>query len=264
MKVIRTRARKVTAVAAAGLMTAAGIALTSPAAHASSGTWNMAVTTPSGPVQVQPGWQFTGSGSLAINGSYLGSPVQVSCTIADGQITYTVPNPIPSGPAGGTIDVPITVPSDLDCTDGLSPDEAAVHITNTTWTLELDLPTGSTVPTTLSGEIQVPANSVTVELCALYGSNSSLSTPCQGLTPPATNPDCVVVGPTGTSPVSFTGQYTPTTGTAGLNPADQNIGINNGQCPNADNGTGDTLLHAATATLHRVGYSSEYPTLIDP
>lgn len=237
--------KKIVALGATVGLAAIGIVVASPSASA-TGTWKPAI----GSTVVSPGDQFTGSGTLTINGTYNGAATAVTCTISSGALTWTVPTPVPSAAPLGTLTLSLSVPTNLtaggyaSCQDSVTHSAVNVTTSGAAWSISVPVPDDPTThPSianpftgTLTGTVSIPANALTAQLTGLPGTDPSGK--------------CTVTGPS--SAFNGTGNYNASTGVLGVSPADQVFNLGNAQCPK-----GGTVakLHSGTATLTKVGGS---------
>lgn len=258
MKVIRTRTRKLVALAAASALVATGMAVGAPSALA-TGTWGIGGNVGGGSTaQLTFGTHIgldTGAvNKLVITGEWSSIATNVTCTLGANAITWTVPNPPPTAASSSTLSISITVPSDLTaggyatCSDDISHSATLVYVdpAKTTWTLTFNTPPsdppGSANPflSTTTGSLTIPNGAITAVL-GLAGDIPSGTYAGQ----------CGVTGPVSASP--FTGSYSPSTGAVTVNSGQSfNLDLSNrapGTLSSTDPGSGCATFGSTQASI---------------
>ncbi|WP_436698461.1 hypothetical protein [Nocardioides sp. BYT-33-1] len=204
---------------------------------------------------------------LKFSGLYNGAPASIDCSIATGQLSYTVPSPRPSAAPGGTISVGITPPATItSCIESVSMNSVTVYNQpGVAWTLNVTVPSGTTPSpwaSTLTGSIHIPQNSMVVR--------SNFLADVTG------NPPCVIQGPADAGGLTVNGQYNaaPSAGTATpTSPLPQFQIIDTvtpatapwytatpfNQCPVTATGTFRPQLQSATVSLRK---GTKTPTVV--
>lgn len=215
--------------AVAVLATSALAGMGTSSAQALPAAWVPSV----GSTPIVPGQQFDVSGTLALSGTFNGNFTHFTCVFQPGDITLTAPNPVPTAGPGGTISLPITLPTTLSsaanprCTDDLTGSVDDVTTNGVNWTVNVTAPSGtSPSPYTgvLSGSVDIPAGALTIENPLFY-------------------PGCAIVGPDANDNV--TGDYDTSTGEISADVPHALAATVTGPCTLED----DTALDQADLTL---------------
>ncbi len=210
---------------AASALLLAGV-LFAPADATPSGEWVLGYTdsTTGTPHFAAPGDVIVSSNlNLSFTGSYKGSPATVNCVnVATTDFKYTVPNPVPSGPTNGTIQIQLDTPPGTltGCINDVDNGPVDVEFdqgADSKWTLDIDLPTYNGSATgqahmtpVLTGRITVPTGDPSG-----YGNGSVVATATtlyNGATPTETQP-CIIQGPAWFD-MTVDGEYDPSSGIA--------------------------------------------------